>query len=299
MTSTGGSSSGWEQAVRRDVEVLAGQIGERNYRFPRKLAAAADYVEARLAASGLPTRRLEYRYDGMTFCNLEAVLPGQSRPDEIVIIGAHYDTALGTPGANDNASGVATVLAIANATVARGSVPARTMRFLAFTNEERPYFWGAGMGSLVYARACRARGEKVVAMLAPETMGYYTTAPHSQRYPWPFHWFYPSVGNFLGFIGMLSAARLVRRCLSFFRAHATLPCEGAALPAFVPRIVASDHSSFWRCGYPAVMITDTAEFRYPYYHHPEDTPDKLAYAPFVSAVLGLANVAWRLAGGQT
>lgn len=281
--------------VCTDIQVLAGEIGERNYRFPHKLAATVDYIAHRFQKAYLLPRRLDYRHDGMTFSNIEAALPGATKPDEIIVIGAHYDSALGTPGANDNASGVAALLALAAACASQAAQPARTLRFVAFANEERPFFWGPGMGSLVYARQCRARHERIVAMLNLETMGYFTDTPHSQRYPWPFHFFYPSVGNFLGFVGLLSAARLVRQCLRLFRAHATLPCEGAALPAFVPRVIASDHASFWRCSYPAVMITDTANFRYRYYHHPEDTPDKLTYPHLAAAIVGLTHVVWRLA----
>ncbi len=291
------SATEFETAVRGDVAILAGEIGERNYQHPARLAAAADYVQTRLAGAHEHTRRLSYQTDGMTFHNIEAELPGARTPDEIVVVGAHYDSARGTPGANDNASGVAAVIALAHAFAARGMAPARTVRFVAFANEERPFFWFSGMGSLVYARQCKARREKIVAMLTPETLGYYTDEPRSQRYPWPFNWYYPSVGNFVGFVGMLSALRLVKQCVKLFRAHGSMPCEGAALPACVPRIIASDHSSFWRCGYPALMVTDTANFRYRYYHHPEDTPDKLVYARLARAVEGLDHVVWELAGG--
>ena len=140
------------------------------------------------------------------------------------------------------------------------------------------------------ARRCRERGEKVVAMFSLETIGYYDDTPGSQKYPPPFGLFYPSEGNFIGFIGNLASRNLVRQVVGAFRQNEQFPSEGAALPELIPRIGDSDHASFWHEGYPALMVTDTANFRYPYYHTPEDTIDKVDFDRLARVVRGLEKV---------
>ena len=275
--------------LRRDIQQLAVDIGERNVRNrPRQLAHAADYVETQFSEVGYETKRQEYEVSNVKCHNLEAEVLGTTRPEEILIVGAHYDTVVGTAGANDNTSGVAATLALARRFAHRK--PDRTLRFVAFVNEEKPYAHTEQMGSRVYARRCRERGEQVVGMLSLETIGYYDDAPGSQKYPPPLGLFYPSEGNFIGFIGNLASRRLVRQAVAAFRQSEPFPSEGAALPELVPRIGDSDHASFWHEGYPAVMVTDTANFRYPYYHTPEDTIDKVDFDRLARVVRGLEKV---------
>ena len=275
--------------LRRDIQQLAVDIGERNVRNrPRQLAHAADYVETQFSEVGYETKRQEYEVSNVKCHNLEAEVLGTTCPEEILIVGAHYDTVVGTAGANDNTSGVAATLALARRFAHRK--PDRTLRFVAFVNEEKPYAHTEQMGSRVYARRCRERGEQVVGMLSLETIGYYDDAPGSQKYPPPLGLFYPSEGNFIGFIGNLASRRLVRQVVAAFRQNEPFPSEGAALPELVPRIGDSDHASFWHEGYPAVMVTDTANFRYPYYHTPEDTIDKVDFDRLARVVRGLEKV---------
>ena len=274
--------------LRRHVEKLAGEIGERNVYLPKKFAAAADYIEATFTNVGHTVSRQSFIVMGERCHNLEVEIRGASIPEEIVVIGAHYDSVVGAQGANDNGSGTAAVLALANFPSLHE--PARTLRFVAFANEEPPFFQTEQMGSLVYARRCRERGEKIVAMLSLETMGYYRDAKGTQKYPFPLGVIYPSQGNFIGFVGNTANASLVRRCIKTFRIKAKFPSEGGALPSNLPGIGWSDHWSFWEAGYPAIEVTDTAIFRYPYYHTTEDTPDKLDYERFARVVDGLAKV---------
>ena len=197
-----------------------------------------------------------------------------------LVVGAHYDTVPGSPGADDNASGVAVLIELARL------VPTG-VRFVAFANEEAPYFLGPEMGSFVYARE---RGAKVRAMFSLEMLGYYSDAPGSQNYPAPLSMFYPDRGDFIAFVGDLGARSLVRRSIESFRKHARFPSEGLAAPSFIPGIAWSDHWSFRKHGYPAVMITDTAFYRYPHYHRASDTPDKLDYERMARVTLGLAEM---------
>lgn len=280
--------------LHRDVEKLAGEIGERNMFRYAALAAAADFIETSLRAAGYEIRRHSYAVGGQPCWNLEAELAGAARAAEIVVVGAHYDSVRGSPGANDNASAVAALLALARRF--RGRPTARTLRFVAFVNEEPPYFQTRAMGSFVYARGCRARREQITAMISLETIGYYDDQPGSQSYPFPFGCFYPPEGNFLAFIGSFAQRSLVARTIGSFRRHARFPSEGAALFSIVPGVSWSDHWAFWKMGYPALMITDTAPYRYPYYHSAFDTPDKLDYDRLARVVGGLEFVIAELAG---
>jgi len=273
--------------LKSDVQALAGEIGERNMaRYPQ-LNAAADFIEDSFSRAGLHPRRDSYEVRGQACHNIEAEIPG-TRPN-VVLIGAHYDSVFGSPGANDNGSGVAALLALARRFA--GKPAQQTLRFVAFVNEEPPYFLSGQMGSFVYAGRCKARGDRISAMISLETIGYFSDAPHSQTYPAPgLGVFYPTVGNFIGFVSNVHSRALLRRSIALFRKHAKIPSEGAALPSFVPGVSWSDQWAFWQHGYPGIMITDTAPFRYPHYHSATDTPDKLDYDRFALVVSGMQKV---------
>jgi Zn-dependent M28 family amino/carboxypeptidase len=196
-----------------------------------------------------------------------------------IVVGAHYDTVPGSPGADDNASGVAVLIELA------AMLRHRSIRFVAFANEEAPYFLGPEMGSFVYARE---RGAGVKAMFSLEMLGYYRDAPGSQTYPAPLGLFYPDRADFIAFVGDLGALGLVRKSIGAFRRNAKFPSEGLAAPSIIPGVSWSDHWSFRQHGYPAVMVTDTAFYRYPHYHLPSDTPEKLDYERMARVTLGLA-----------
>ena len=275
-----------------DVHALAGDIGERNLNRYPQLVAATDLIEASLVRAGLTPRRESYELRGRACHNIEVQIRG-ARP-EILVVGAHYDSVSGSPGANDNASGVAGLLALARRFA--GKPCGQALRFVAFVNEEPPYFQTEEMGSLVYARRCQDRGDKISAMISLETIGYFSDEPGSQKYPSAgLGFFYPSKGNFIGFVGNTRSRALLRSAVAAFKNERKLPCEGAALPAFIPGIGWSDHWAFWECGYPAIMVTDTAPFRYPHYHSSTDTPDKLDYDRFALVVSGMEKVIAELA----
>ena len=275
------------EELRADVQKLAGEIGERNMWHYAQLNAAADYIEKSFSGAGLHPRRDSYEVRGQPCHNLEAEIPGAL--PEIILIGAHYDSVSGSPGANDNGTGVAAMLALARRFAA--GQPKHTLRFVAFVNEEPPYFLSGEMGSLVYAGRCKARGDKISAMISLETIGYFSDAPNSQIYPSRvLGAFYPNVGNFIGFVSNLHSRTLLRQVVALFRKDAKIPSEGAALPWFIPGVSWSDQWSFWKHGYPGIMVTDTAPFRYPYYHSAADTPDKLDYDRFSLVVRGMQNV---------
>jgi Zn-dependent M28 family amino/carboxypeptidase len=278
------------------VFTLAGTIGERNIWHYEALEASAAYIGATLQAEGHQVTAQPFNVKGQQIRNLEMLIRGTTQPNKTVIVGAHYDSVLGSPGANDNATGVAALLEIARLLVNRNLV--YSVRLVAFVNEEPPFFHTQNMGSRVYAKRARARGDRIVAMLSLETIGYYSDMEGTQQYPFPFGLFYPSTGNFIGFVGNIASRALVRRAIDSFRCRTPFPSEGTAAPGWLPGISWSDHWAFWREGYPAIMITDTAPFRYPQYHRPGDRPEMVDYERLARVVSGLAEVVIDLAGGE-
>jgi len=275
--------------LQDDVSMLATTIGERHLgTHGDALQKAADWIAGRFEATGYTVGRECFPVGGQQACNLVAEVPGGAAASEVVVVGAHYDSAEGTPAADDNGSGVAALLHLAG--VFHDAKPSRTLRFVAFANEEPPHFWTETMGSLVYARACRARSDNVVAMLSLESIGYYSDAPGSQGFPFPLSLFYPKQGNFLAFVANVSSRRLLAEVGRSFRETATVPSQGAAVPEKIVGVGWSDQWSFWQVGYPGVMVTDTAIFRNPNYHHPTDTPDTLDGDRFTRVVRGLEQV---------
>jgi Zn-dependent M28 family amino/carboxypeptidase len=281
ITAMPGASYAGSAALSAEERALAhrlrGHVSElaRNERNA-DLETAARYIEKQFAEP----RSHEFRSGGRMVRNIET---GAGE----ILVGAHYDTVPGSPGADDNASGVAVLIELA-----RMNLPAR---FIAFANEEMPYFQSGEMGSYAAARRARERGERVRAMFSLEMLGYFADEAGSQQYPAPLARFYPDRANFIAFVGDLGAARLVRKAIALFRRHARIASEGVAAPAAIPGVSWSDHWSFRRLGYPAVMVTDTAFYRYPHYHLPTDTPEKLDYERMARVTVGLAAMLKELA----
>jgi Zn-dependent M28 family amino/carboxypeptidase len=284
--------SAYEQEVylnlKQQISMLAEKIGERNIWKYSNLQATSRYIEKVMTELGYEVKKQEYRVKDVHVENLEWELTGLHHPEEIILLGAHYDSVLGSPGANDNASGIAAVLEIAR--LLKTEPLSRTVRFVTFVNEEPPFFQTDTMGSRVYAFRSRQRSEKIVAMFSLETIGYYCSEKGSQRYPFPFSLFYPDTGNFIGFVGNVSSRSLVREAIEIFRSNTAFPSEGIAVPGWIMGIGWSDHWSFWEEGYPAVMITDTALFRYQYYHSQQDVPDRIDYERMARVVVGISQI---------
>lgn len=277
------------------VGTLAGEIGERNLPRYSALLRAADYIEASFISAGFRPDSQTFQVRGKTVRNIEVEIPGTEPGEGIVVVGAHYDSVEGSPGANDNATGVGGVLELAR--LVNGRALRRSVRFVAFVNEEPPYFYSDAMGSVRYADRSAARKERIVAMLSLETIGYYSDRRGSQHFPVPLSLFYSDTGNFIGFVGNLRSRNLVRRAVERFRADARFPSEGLAAPGWLTGVGWSDHWSFWRAGFPAIMVTDTALFRYSQYHTAADRPDVVDYERCARVVDGLSAVVIDLANG--
>jgi hypothetical protein len=283
-------------AANLKAHVLAIASEEHNLAHPEALERSARYIETTLSGLGYAVFRQEFETEGVKVRNLEVALRGDvAGASRLYVVGAHYDSVRGAVGANDNGSGAAAVLELAR--LLKGFRPAKgaELRLVLYVNEEQPYSRTEKMGSVVHADSLAGEGKQVAAMFSLETIGCYSEATGSQRYPFPLNLFYPATGDFVAFVGNIPSRGLVRRTVASFRAHAAFPSEGGSFPDFIDDAGRSDHWSYWRHGWPALMVTDTAPFRYPHYHTLRDTPDKLDYERLARVVKGLEGVVRDLA----
>ena len=274
------------------VNTLSLTIGERNSSRYKTLQETAEWIQKNFKKMGYPIKRQVYEVNSKKYENLEVQILGSEK--ENVIVGAHYDSAVGSLGADDNATGVAALLNLAQEF--RRKQTLCTLRFVAFVNEEPPFFDTENMGSLVYAQKAWLNDEKIKAMVSLEGLGYFSNEKGSQKYPKPLSFFYPSTGNFIAFVGNISSRGLVHNAISHFRKISVLPSQGIAAFESIPGVNMSDHASFWKHGYEAIMITDTAFYRNPYYHSRQDKPDKIDFLRFTRLVLDLEKVIERICG---
>lgn len=277
------------------IDALSSLIGPRHWWKYDKLLAAEAYVESELAKTGLQVERQTFDVMGKPVSNVYIEKRGITKPDEILILGAHYDTVETTPGADDNASAVAGLLEIAQRLCSTRFE--RTVRFVAFVNEEPPFYKSENMGSLRYARRCYNRGEKIMGMINLEMIGYYSDEPRSQQYPRlkGLEKLLPSRGNFIVICSDLASTVFLSRVAWGFYWSTRFPM----LPFPSPRRVCgpdmSDHWSFWQCGFPAVMVTDTSFLRNAHYHKPTDALATLNIPAMTRVVAGVAGSLLRLA----
>ena len=290
----GGPTRTRPEALRATVTALASGIGPRDlFNNKANLLKAEGYIISRLRAAGYKVEFQEYLSAGVKVKNLIAVKRGVSTPAEIIIVGAHYDT-FDNPGADDNASGVAGLLELAE--YAAGNNFSRTVKFIAFANEEPPFFKDKDMGSAVYARAAAGRKEEIKAALVLEMIGYFSERRLSQRSPPLIGPFFPGRGNFIAQVSNFASRELAAANDKAFRAASSLPLRTVTLPAFVPGVDYSDHRSFWKAGYKAVMFTDTAFYRNANYHKASDLPATLNYEYMAAFLDGMKGIVDDLAG---
>jgi Zn-dependent M28 family amino/carboxypeptidase len=283
------------QRLSRHVLRLAGEIGERNIWKPRALQAAADYIRGQWIDQGYLVEEQAYDVGDLQCANLEVSLRNEASAP-LILVGAHYDSVQGSAGANDNASGVATLLELSRLLAADST---RNLRFVAFVNEEPPFFGTTLQGSEQYADRARRDGMDIELMIALETLGSYSTQAGSQRYPPLLGFFYPDRANFVAMVSNLRSLGRLRGLVRAFRESTDFPVQRLALPPVLPGLSWSDHRAFWRRRYPAVMVTDTAFYRYPYYHTALDTAERVCCFELAEVTLGLAGAIRRLRAEAT
>ena len=288
--------------LETDVRVLSQRFYPRSYDSDM-LSAAADYLRTRLRETGAKVSDQVVETDGKQYHNLIAHFGPDHGP--LLVIGAHYDSNgeplksdkysggfddyTHTPGADDNASGVAGLLALSR--LLAQQPPPVPLELVAFTLEEPPHFDTEAMGSAQHARALRAAGRAVALMISLEMIGYFSDAPHSQSYPMPgAGLLYPERGDYIGIVARLRDWKLSRRIKAIMRGATDLPVYSMNLPAQIPGIDYSDHASYWREGYPAVMITDMGFYRDDQYHRPGDTANRLDYQRMAKVVQDVYEV---------
>jgi Zn-dependent M28 family amino/carboxypeptidase len=269
------------------VSHLSEKIGPRSYLDTGKLDEAAGYIEGKFRSFGWEVTRQPFAYRNNTYCNVSVEVPGVGERDEsILVIGAHYDTVPDTPGADDNASGVAGLLELAR--LVSLAPFRRSTRFVAFCLEEPPAFMTSRMGSYLYAQRLFVEGTKVYGMISLEMLGYYCEDEGCQYYPSSiFRLFYPGKGDYIAFVGNISSRRFTRSVKDSFKSVSSLPVKSLSGISLIPGVDFSDHRSFWKFDYRAFMVTDTAFYRNPNYHDPGDTAGTLDYDKMAELVNGL------------
>ena len=272
------------------VEHLSVTIGSRSIYEYDKIEDTKRYIVSCLKTFGYIPTLQNYDYEGKTFSNIIVSIPGVKYPDETVIIGAHYDTVYGTPGADDNASAVAVLLEVCRAL--KSISPGRTLKLIFFFLEEPPVFRTEHMGSYVYAKEAKARNENIKAMICLEMVGYYSDKKDGQTFPLPLmSMMFSTTPNFIAVVGNLKSRNLVDKVKNSLLKVSPIPVETLTSVSFVPGVDLSDHRSFWKMGYPAVMITDTAFYRNPNYHTENDTIDTLDFNTMADLLKGLLQAA--------
>ncbi|MDX2309177.1 MAG: M28 family peptidase [Hyphomicrobium sp.] len=269
-----------------DVAAIASE--PHSLSTPKRLEAAAHHIETKLEKMGYAPERQGYEVEGQNVRNIEVVIEPRAgnSATQTLVIGAHYDSAGDAPGAHDNGTGVAATLALADR-LRTFEPEGYRLRLVFWVNEEQPWSKTLAMGSWQHARRLREKGEIVMAAISLETLGYFSDAPGSQRFPWPFGLIYPDTGNFVAFVGLPRSRAVLREMLAAFRRQKAFPSIGGVAPGFIDGIDHSDHWAYDREGFPAFMITDTAPFRNPYYHSRHDKPETVDYLSLARITLGV------------
>ncbi|MBD3288871.1 M28 family peptidase [candidate division KSB1 bacterium] len=269
------------------VDVLSNQIGERTIANEGSLQKTVDYIWEQMQRSSLELERVNFSFEGHTFTNIVAEKKGSSADDQIILIGAHYDTVEDSPGADDNATGIAALLEMVRLFDEFDN--RRTYRFVAFALEEPPYHGTPQMGSHMYAELCQQRCDNVLFMTSLEMLGYFLNKENSQRYPQPqLALKHPSRGNFISVVGDEESKPLVKTVSKTIANFTRIPIEIFITHRATPGANLSDHASFWKFGFRAIMITDTAFYRNPHYHKPDDTIDTINFKKFANLLNGIA-----------
>jgi len=276
-----------KEGLQMDVAYLQGlgprnSVNEKSYATLRQ---CEEWIRQRWQSQGYSVKHQTYFLEGREYSNLEIELPGRVSPSEIIIVSAQYDTLPDSPGANNNGSGVAIILSLSHLLWNHASN--RTLRLVNFVNEEDPFFGTEMMGSYLYAKRSHQLGEDIQVMLSLDALGIYTEKSDSQKYPFPFSLLYPSRGNFLAFIGDFRSRKYMVEATRGFKKGSSFPIETGVVPMWMKGASWSDHSSFWKFGYPGIMVTDTGGFRSTSHTTKEDTMEKLNFEAMSRIVIGM------------
>lgn len=270
------------ERLKRDVVILSKTVGSRDEVI--KLDEAAKFIRGELVSTHARVSDQAFVVGGHTYRNVIASF-GPENGDRI-IVGAHYDTADSYPGADDNASGVAGLLELARM-LGSSHLPVRT-DLVAYTLEEPPYFRTAMMGSAIHAKDLKANGVRLRAMISLEMIGYFSDENDSQTLPMAILGaLYPSRGNFIAVVGNIGSGLLVREIKAAMTKATSLPVYSLNAPSFFSGVDYSDQINYWKEGFPAVMVTDTAFLRNKNYHTGRDLVETLDFQRMGDVVQGV------------
>jgi len=272
------------ERLEQHVFILSEKIGERSVRTPENLEKAAEYITEEFEKIGYQVEVQPYNARGDIYKNIQAIKPGNC---DSIVIGAHYDTVRGSRGADDDASGIAVLLELARAL--KNKSTSNTIRFVAFSTEEPPFFKSYYMGSLVYAKRLKLEGVRVKGVIALDMLGYYSEREGSQKYPFWYGYGRSKAGNFIATISNRKSREWNDQITNLLRQNTNLPIESAWLYDFVPGVDWSDHWAFWQEGYKAMLITDTGPYRNPSYHRKSDRYSTLDYNKMAELTNGLVQ----------
>ena len=278
------------QQLKTHIVYLSEEIGERHYLIPGSLEKSAQYIRHQLESAGLNTETISYGKENFEIVSVK--INSKNENAQQIIIGAHYDTVTLTLGADDNASGISALIELAK--YFKHQEIDKHLRFVAFPNEESPFYGTHLMGSKVFVDSLSK--QEVYGMVSLEMLGYFSSEENSQRYPWPFKIFYPDTADFIAFVGNMASRSWLHESILAFRFQSNIAAEGLVAPEFfVPDISRSDQVSFWKHGIPAFMITDTANYRSSTYHFAGDVIETLDMESMTRVVMGIRNMLLELA----
>ena len=287
-----------KKSLESDIRYLQ-DLGPRNSENDtsyKQLRKCEEWIKDRWELQGYFVRKQTFSIKAKEYSNLEIEIKGRKLPSEIIIISAQYDTLPDSPGANNNGSGMAILFQLSQ--LLRKHTPDRTLRLLNFVNEEDPFFGTEMMGSYQYAKRSQQLREDIKVMLSMDALGIYKDELGSQRLSFPFSLFYPDRGNFLAFIGNLYSRKYMKETTKGFKKGSSFPIQAGVVPEWVKGGAWSDHSSFWKFGYPGIMVTDTGGFRSPFHTTKEDTLEKLNSEAMSRIVFGMYTCAVHLTSLQ-
>ncbi len=273
--------------LKRHIKIIANDIGERHVHKHLALHKAANYISQQWTMMGYEVKRQPFTTNGVICENLEITRQGTDKPGDIVLVCAHYDSAKDCPGANGNASGIAAMLEIAR--FFSHTQPRCSIRFVALANEAPPFYGTEKSGSWTYAHRASHNNDKIVSAIILDSLGYYNNASNSQLYPALMGALYPSRGNFLAMASNLGSMASMAKFAKYFKKHSRFRVETMVGQNFIPWVKWSDSSPFWLNGYHAFMISDTAQYRYPFYNSGRDTAEKVDYQCLTFITDGLSR----------
>ncbi|WP_434777400.1 M28 family peptidase [Neisseria sp. Ec49-e6-T10] len=272
-------------SLKKHVYFFSETVYPRSFDSIDHLNLAADYIKNEFVQTGAQVTEQTFEVDGVTYRNIIASFGPQNA--EPIIVGAHYDSCTDTPGADDNASGVAGLIELAK--LLGKNKPKHPIQLIAYTLEEPPYFRTENMGSAVHARSIKVAGQKIKLMISLEMIGYFSDEENSQEYPMGFLGkIYPTTGHFIAIVGRFADIKPIRQSKSLFAGATDLPVYSLNAPAALTKgLDFSDHLNYWANGFNAIMVTDTAFFRNKNYHQVTDTVDTLDYQRMAKVVQGV------------